>query len=199
MKKCPNCQAEFPDEQLFCTDCGTKLDPSEMPVLKLLVVKNNKLSGVFVVILAAILVTFLAFRYVTNRHMMSDTSPSETVYTSTQTDEVIVPISDDGDFQIIFPEDSNVLSAEQRNIFTAAGSCLEEAFPSDMIVQNFFYLFTTEQCTAAFNINIKDYKDILFLQYVNGNWVNLDYIILAGGQIMVDSLVDAPTAILSLS
>lgn len=194
MKKCPNCQTEFPDAQFFCANCGTKLEAPKMPASKPPAAKKRSSFGMFAVILAAILVIFLVAQYMTVPH-----DSYEAISTSQQTNDLILPILEDEDFQIIEPKNSNVLTPEQQNLFMAAGDVLNDVVPSDMIVQNFFYLSTAEQCTAAFNINIKDYKDILFLQYVNGNWVNLDYIILAGGQIMVDSLVDAPTAISALS
>lgn len=31
MKKCPNCNAEYPDTQVFCADCGTKLNEVQVP------------------------------------------------------------------------------------------------------------------------------------------------------------------------
>ena len=51
MKKCPNCQAEFSDEQLFCANCGAKLDPAEMPVPKHPNQKKIQYFGLIIILL----------------------------------------------------------------------------------------------------------------------------------------------------
>lgn len=63
MRKCPNCNAEYPDTQVFCADCGTKLNevqtPSPQPTKK---PKTAKASW-FVWVLLGLIVCLIGVLY----------------------------------------------------------------------------------------------------------------------------------------
>ena len=85
------------------------------------------------------------------------------------------------------------LTAEEQEILAQAKEDLKEAVPEGMRARYFFFFRTNRTCDAVFNI--PGYSNIVFKQFVDGEWVELKSEIDENGYFVVKDVVNAPMAI----
>ena len=91
------------------------------------------------------------------------------------------------EYAIYTPERVNELPKEAQEIFSEAKEKLAEVIPEDMAARYFFYFQTNEPCSAVFSLDnyLENYEEIVFMQYIDGEWVELESFINAPGTIKV--------------
>lgn len=99
-------------------------------------------------------------------------------------------------YQILSTEEVDQLPEEAQETFAQAKEDLAEAAPEGMAARYFFYLlFTDEEESHTVVFDLDDYTEVVFMQYVDGQWVELEYTINADGTYSVEKVVDGPIAI----
>ena len=101
--------------------------------------------------------------------------------------------ADSDEYGIATAEEVSELPEEVQEVFAEAKENLEEAVPEEMVVRYFFYFYTNEPCDAVFRI--ESYQELVFMQFIDGEWVELEFTINADGTVTVLNVVDAPMAI----
>ena len=101
--------------------------------------------------------------------------------------------ADSDEYGIATAEEVSELPEEVQEVFAEAKENLEEAVPEEMVVRYFFYFYTNEPCDAVFRI--EGYQELVFMQFIDGEWVELEFTINADGTVTVLNVVDAPMAI----
>ena len=61
------------------------------------------------------------------------------------------------------------------------------------MIRYFFYFYTSEPCDAVFRI--EGYQELVFMQYVDGEWVTLEFTANEDGTVTVLNVVEGPMAI----
>ena len=118
-------------------------------------------------------------------------------------------VTDDLDGNLIIElipiEDAEDLTEEEQKTFEDAQKSLEEATPSGMNAQYFFYFRAfyageggertkvTEPLTITFEID--DVREAVVKQFIDGEWVERKTTINDDGTVTVEGLVEGPTAI----
>lgn len=85
------------------------------------------------------------------------------------------------------------LEIEGRQAFLNAQDALRDALPAGMSARYFFYVYTSSMCTAVFRI--ENASEVVFKQYVDGQWAELESAMNGDGTVTVEGVVTAPMAI----
>lgn len=110
--------------------------------------------------------------------------------------ELVIADGETVEYEIISMEDIDKLPEEAQETVAEAKEKLTEAAPEGMAVKYFFY-FSTEK-TVAPTIKIADmdnFESMVIMQFIDGEWVELEYVINEDGTITIIDAVDAPMAI----
>ncbi len=100
------------------------------------------------------------------------------------------------DYQILSTEEVDQLPEEAKEVFAEAKETLAEAAPEDMAARYFFYfqpIGEKESYNVTFDLD--DYTEVVFMQYIDGEWVELEFTVNADGTITVLGVVEGPMAI----
>ena len=100
------------------------------------------------------------------------------------------------DYQILSTEEVDQLPEEAKEVFSEAKETLAEAAPEDMAARYFFYfqpIGEKESYNVTFDLD--DYTEVVFMQYVDGQWVELEFVVNEDGTITVLGVVEGPMAI----
>lgn len=99
-------------------------------------------------------------------------------------------------YQILSTEEVDQLPEEAQETFAQAKEDLTEAVPEGMAVRYFFYFVPsdTEQ-THSVVLELDDYAELVFMQYIDGEWVELEFTVSEDGTITVLNVADGPMAI----
>ena len=97
------------------------------------------------------------------------------------------------EYRIYTTEEVADLSEEAQKVFAEAKESLEDAVPEGMVIRYFFYFYTSEPCDAVFRI--EGYQELVFMQYVDGEWVTLEFTANEDGTVTVLNVVEGPMAI----
>lgn len=100
-------------------------------------------------------------------------------------------------YQLVTIRDAWKLTKEEQQNFKDSLKDLPDAVPQGTNARYFFFLQVTEKCDAVFNIN--GFNVPIFMQYVDGEWVELDYVVNEDGTVTVKDVVNAPMAICFLT
>lgn len=85
------------------------------------------------------------------------------------------------------------LSEEVQKQMVEAKKALKAVVPEGMAARYLLYVSTDETCSVVFDL--KDYTKAVFMQYVDGEWVELEFTINADGTITVEKIVEGPIVI----
>lgn len=97
---------------------------------------------------------------------------------------------------IITVEDIDELPEEEQKVFVEAKEKLADATPKGMAVKSFTYFSTTEKSVSAvLKLDAADGAKMAFMQFVDGEWVELEYEINEDGTVTVLNVVSGPLAI----
>lgn len=111
---------------------------------------------------------------------------------------VIVEVEQKTEFYAVPSEDVEKMSEAEQKTFADAKDALAEAVPEGMAVKYFFFLAKTEDATSestAVVFNIEDYTQVVFMQFINGKWVELETVLNPDGTITVLKMVEGPVAV----
>lgn len=126
-----------------------------------------------------------------------DLKPTVVTVTTTES-ELIVSATTDS-YQVISTEEVEKLPEEAQEVFAEAKESLTEAAPEGMAVRYFFYFAVTaedeEEQTYSVVFDLDDYTEVVFMQFVDGEWVELEFVVNEDGTITVLGVVDGPIAI----
>lgn len=96
-------------------------------------------------------------------------------------------------YKIVSTEEVEELPEEAQKVFAEAKEKLADAVPEGMAVRYFFYFVTEETCSVEFDLG--DYSELVFMQYIDGEWVELEFTVNESGTVTVLDVVDGPMAI----
>lgn len=113
--------------------------------------------------------------------------------------------------ELVATEDAEALTEEKQEVYVAAQEALEEAAPAEMTAVSFFYFQAlaenekgekteiAEPIEVTLKIDevteIKDITEVKVMQFVNGEWVELEVVMNPDGTITIKGVVDGPIAI----
>ena len=97
------------------------------------------------------------------------------------------------EYGIYTVDETYKLSEEGQQSMVDARLALKAAVPQGMHARYFFYFYTNASCSALFEIEC--YTELLFMQFVDGEWVTLEHTDNGDGTYTVKDVVDAPMAI----
>lgn len=135
-----------------------------------------------------------------------ETSAKAAVSSPAATPEDLTPLvveTSSSNLEVLSSEEVADLPEEKQETFTQAVETLkedEEAVPEGMAVRYVFYCSVTEEgstSTEALSatIQLDDFKELVIKQFIDGKWVELEFIINEDGTITILNVVDAPMAI----
>lgn len=112
------------------------------------------------------------------------------------TEEDLKPalVSTSAEVTLVSAEEIEEMSEEVQATFAEAKEKLEDVVPEGMAVRYFFYFVTEEACDVEFDFD--GTTDVVIMQYVDGEWVELEYTVNADGTVTVLNMNDAPVVIL---
>lgn len=102
-----------------------------------------------------------------------------------------------GKYRLVTTQNVYSLSKQDRETFKSGQKSLPDAVPAGTSSRYYFFLETSEQCDVVFNIN--GFTVPIVMQYVDDEWVELDYEINKDGTITVKDAVNAPIAFFFLN
>lgn len=107
-------------------------------------------------------------------------------------------LKEDSDLPALTKESSEVIvlrSVEDvQELTKEAKAMLKDACPQNFAVEYFFYAEVEGSATVVFDPI--PHEEILFKQFVDGEWVELDFTVNADKTITVEGVVDAPMAVI---
>lgn len=131
-----------------------------------------------------------------------DVTEEETVAVeipSPSADKDLTPILTEESYEIVdhySTEEVMELSEEVQNQMAEAKEKLEEACPEGYVVKYFFHFdILTDESPVTVGFEPIDHNAIVFMQYVDGMWVELDYTMDGEGILTVTGVVEAPIAV----
>lgn len=135
----------------------------------------------FVLLLAMILILGLA-------------TPAYAAKSPVGTDDLPLVINTTANnYQLITINQAYKLSKEDQEIFRNAQRDLRDSVYAGTNVRYFFFFAASEACDAV--LNIDGFSMPIFQQYVNGEWVELDYVDNGDGTVTVLGVNHGPMAI----
>ena len=88
------------------------------------------------------------------------------------------------------------LSKDTQNLMAEAKENLKAACPEGFAVKYFFYVeIIGADKVASVDFDAIEHTEIMFMQYIDGEWVELEYSVNEDGKIVVQNVVEAPLAI----
>lgn len=121
-------------------------------------------------------------------------SPTGTEESTTTTALLPVFVSSTAEkFELYSVNEEYKLESEGRQAFLDAQDALRSAVPAGMSARYFFYVYTSSTCTAVFRI--ENASEVMFKQYVDGQWTELESTMNGDGIVTVEGVVIAPMAI----
>lgn len=110
--------------------------------------------------------------------------------------ELVIADAETTEYEIISMEDIDKLSEEVQETVAEAKENLAEAAPADMAVKYFFYFSTEKAVTPTVKVaDMDSFESMVIMQFIDGEWVELEYVINEDGTITIIDAVDAPLAI----
>lgn len=105
--------------------------------------------------------------------------------------------------EIMSAEEIKDLPEEKQQAYADAMDALKEdkdAVPEGMAVRYAFYCSVTEEGSTtnealSMTIELDDFKELVIKQFIDGKWVELEYVINEDGTITILNVVDGPMAI----
>lgn len=144
--------------------------------------------------------------------VVSASAVGSPVAETTSVPEVVMGEEDTGIIIELVPtEEAEELTEEKQTVYTAAQDTLEEAAPEDMATISFFYFQAfvvedngdktaiTEPIDVTLKIDeiaeIEDITEVKVMQFVDGEWVELEVVMNPDGTITIKGVVEGPIAI----
>lgn len=135
-----------------------------------------------------------------------ETSAKAAVGSPAATPEDLTPLvveTSSPNLEVLSAEEVADLPEEKQETFAQAMDSLkedEDAVPEGMAVRYVFYCSVTEEgstSTEALSMTIRldDFKELVVKQFIDGKWVELEFIINEDGTVTILNIVDAPMAI----
>ena len=88
------------------------------------------------------------------------------------------------------------LSAEVQELMAAAKESLKDVCPKGFAVKYFFYVeIIGSDDSVSITFEPFKYKEIVFMQFVDGEWVELEYVVNEDGTITVFAITDGPIVV----
>lgn len=113
--------------------------------------------------------------------------------------------------ELVSTEAAEELTEEKQTVFTAAQDALVEAAPEDMATISFFYFqafvvdekgektAVAEPMDVTVKIDdlgeIEDITEVKVMQFVDGEWIELEVVVNPDGTITIQGVVEGPIAI----
>ena len=116
----------------------------------------------------------------------------KTSTTATAPLPVLVSATSD-DYSLYATTDAYKLSLKARQMFVDAQESLWNVVPKNMAARYFFYMYTNDSCTSVFEI--ANIHEVVFMQYLEGEWAELESTINTDGTVTVEQVVEGPMAI----
>lgn len=142
----------------------------------------------------------------------ADDSVSSPVAETVAVPEVVLSEENTGIIiELVATEDAVELTEEKQEVYTAAQDTLVEAAPEDMSAISFFYFQAfaedekgerteiTEPIDVTLKIDevteIENITEVKIMQFVDGEWVELEVVMNPDGTITIMGVVEGPIAI----
>lgn len=123
--------------------------------------------------------------------------PASAVGSPTATTEDLKPLlvsATSDEHKAYTAEEVDELPEEAQKTFVESKEKLEEAIPEGMVARYFFYFASNDTCDAVFNV--EGHTVLVVMQYIDGKWVEMEFIINEDGTITVLNAVDGPMTFL---
>lgn len=134
------------------------------------------------------------------------TPAAASVSSPTATPEDLKPLvveTSSPNLEIMSAEEIEDLTEAKQEAYAEAMKSLEEdkdVVPEGMAVRYAFYCSVTEEGTTAnealsMTVELDGFKELVIKQFIDGKWVELEYVINEDGTITILNVVDGPMAI----